>query len=208
MADIFEGDNNDISDIIAEDLDLFSVAKNTKELWELPEHSAHHTAIDLVMSKGLSFDMYKKLRTSIINAIGKKEYSRDNFKFTDKKLKEWGMSADKISAIRKILQLENVDSNALCRIHECGIHIVKAFKVFYGENDDTFLNEDYNVRTNMGILFSKNKLMSPQESTKVARNWSGHRSIISYFLHRLKPEGTFKILDNEELQKDDFFEIV
>lgn len=207
MADVFEGDNTDISSIIAEDLDLFSVAKNTKDLWILPEHSAHHTAVDLVMAKGLSFDMYKRLRTNIYNAIGKREYSRDTFKFTDKKLKEWGMSNEKITAIRKILEVETVDSGALCRIRECGIHIVKAFKVFYGEHDDTFLNEDYNVRTNLGLLFSKNKLMTPQEATKVARNWSGHRSIISYFLHRLKPESVFKILDNEDLQKEDFFEL-
>jgi 3-methyladenine DNA glycosylase/8-oxoguanine DNA glycosylase len=207
MADVFEGDNNDMSSCIAEDLDLFAVATRTMDLWKLPERTAHHIAIDLVISKGLSYDMYTKVRNNIKNAIGKREYSQDTFKFTDKKLKEWGISGEKINAIRKILQLETVDSGALCRIKECGLHIVKAFKVFFQEHDDTFLNEDYNVRTNMGILFCKNKLMTPQEATRVAKNWNGHRSIISYFLHRLKPTSAYKILDQEELDDNDFYEI-
>lgn len=207
MADIFEGDNNDVSSFIAQDLDLFGVAERTMDLWKLQDSTSHHTAVDIVISKGLSRDMYSKIRTNIKNAIGKKEFSVDNFKFTDKKLKEWGLSNEKITAIRKIFQLETVDSNALCRIKECGLQVVKQFKVIFGENDDTFMNEDYNVRFNLGILFSKNKLMTPQESTKVARNWSGHRSIISYFLHRLKPTSTYKILEEQELSKEDFYEV-
>jgi hypothetical protein len=205
MADIFEGDNTDISKNIAEDLDLFELANRYKKLWERKERSAHHTAVDLVISRGMSPDTYKNICDNIKNAIGKKDYSIDTFKITDKKLKEWGLSNDKITAIRKILQLESVDSNTLCRIKECGIHIVKAFKVFFGEHDDTFLNEDYNVRTNMGILFYKNKLMTPQEATQVAKNWNGYRSTISFFLHRLKPEGAFKVLNDEELSREDFY---
>jgi hypothetical protein len=124
---------------------------------------------------------------------------------TDKKLKQWGLSSQKIAAIRQILSLSEVTPRDLCKIKEGGIHLVKSFKVMTELDDDVFLNTDYNVLRNLGILFGRSKPMTSTEATIVSRNWIGYRSQISYFLHRLKPEGAVKVFAEQKLEPWDFW---
>jgi len=203
-GDAFEGDVNNDREFLAQDLDLFAVSNDTKKWWKLPEKSALHTAVTILISRGSTEEMTARIMEKIRNSIGKGDITRDNFKFTDKKLKEWGLSSDKISGIRKILSLEEVNAESLCRIKEGGIFLVNGFKVMHEEDDDVLWSEDYNVRRCLGILFFRQKNMTETEARQVGKVWAGYRSQISYFLHRLKPEGAIKIRDEEELDQYDF----
>jgi len=200
MSDeIFEGNDPSEDRIFhAADLDLFSIANRYRKFWKLPERSPYHTAISLLIGKGLPYDTVSKIMEHIGQALGNKDISPKNFHITDKKLKSWGLSQEKIDGIRKILALEEVSSQSLCKIKEGGIYLVKAFKVIQEEDDDVFLPDDYNVLRNLGILFFRDKPMTKTEAMKLSRAWQGHRSLISYFLLKLKPDGAVKILDEEE----------
>lgn len=205
--DVFEGDDTSQDrNEIAQDLDLFSLSNKYKKLWKLPECPSHHRAVLLLIAKGIPHDTFKRIRSKISEAIGNKPISASNFTMTDKKLKEWGLSNEKISGIRKILALPEVTSGALCKIKEGGIYLVKAFKIFQEEDDDIMLFEDYNVLKNLGILFFRNKPMTKTEAQQVCKNWINYRSQISYFLYRLKPDSADKIHDEtKELDKYDFW---
>ena len=204
--DVFEG--NDTSLFFsnhAKDLDLFDLSNQYKHLWKLPETSPAHRAVLLLIGKGISPENYYKIVSKIEASIGKKEINKHSFGIRDIKLKEFGLSTDKIIGIRKILDLPEVTSKTLCKVKEGGIYLVKAFKIFYEEEDDIFLQEDYLVRKNLSVLFFKDKLMSEAEARKLSTNWAGHKSQISYFLSRLKPTGSAKILAEEPLTECDFF---
>lgn len=205
MSEVFEGDNFDNRQFIAQDLDLFEISNKYKHLWLFPEYSSLHTSIVLLIRKGLSYSSSSKILNKINEAIGNKQISKTNFTMTDKKLKQWGLSSEKIEGIRKILNLEQVTSNSLCKIKEGGLYLVKLFKIINQEDDDIFLWDDYNVLRNMGILFYRNKSLSKQECIFISKNWIGYRSQISYFLYRLRPEGALKICEDLELNIDDFW---
>jgi len=202
-CDIFEGDNTNINSEHALSLDLFSISNKYKKYWKFPDRSDFHQAIYITISKGLNNDQTNQIMQKITNSIGK-EITPEKFSFTDKKMKEWGLSNEKIQIIKKIKELQEITSSNLCKIKEGGIYLVKAFKILQEEDDDTFLMDDYNIRKNMSILFVKNKLMTTQEARDISKVWQGHRSQISYFLYRLKESGAIKILDEEELDEKDF----
>ena len=204
--DIYQGpDTTEDRDFIAKELDLFSISSKYKKYWILDECSSMHRAIYLLIHKGVSFDIGDKIMQHIKSTIGNKDITSDNFTMTDKTLKKWGLSAEKISGIRSIISLPEVNSKNICKIKEGGIYLLKGFKVLEQEDDDVLWNNNYNVLKNMGILFYRDKSMSPQEAMTVGKNWAGYRSQISYFLCRLKPEGAIKILDEIELEPWDFF---
>jgi hypothetical protein len=209
MSDVFEGDNNsDVNQSIVEAHDLFALSNRYKKFWTLPECAAAHRAILLLIYKGVSYDFGSKILQRIQSAIGKKDFTAKNFTITDKKLKEWGLSSEKIEGIRQILALAEqgeITSSVLCKVKAGGLYLVKAFKVFSEENDDVFMAEDYNVQQNMGILLFRTKKMTNTEAMRLSRTWEGYRSRISYFLYRLKPTGAVKILDEEDLEPWDFW---
>lgn len=204
---IFEGDNNgEVNHEFAQDLDLFNLSNECKKFWKLPERNNLYTAIFIMVSKGLSYETYNKIMENMHKSIGVK-FTVNNFNFSDKKLKEWGLSNDKISGIRKILEIaktEEITPKNLCRVKEGGIYLYKSFKIIQEEDDDCFLFEDHIVRKNLSVLFYKDKLMLPTEAKEISKAWQGHRSQISYFLSKLKESGAVKILDDEPLEQSDF----
>lgn len=206
MSDeVFQGDNNNnVNTFIAEDLDLFKTSTEYKSYWQILETGALHTALEIMIRKGLSFSLGEKIMNNIRSAVGK-EMTKKNFSMTDKKLKQWGISSEKIKAMHKILDLPEITSQSLCSIKEGGIHLVKAFKIMAQEDDDVFLHTEYRVLQNMGILFCKEKNMTPVEAMRLSRVWNGYKSQISMFLYSLKPEGAFKLLDNQALDQYDFW---
>jgi hypothetical protein len=207
MSDeVYQGDNNSeyIIEDIVNDLDLFEVSMKYKKLWELREHTPTHLAILLLIFKEVSHSSGSKIMEKIEQSIGKKDISCSNFTMNDKKLKDWGISSDKIIGIKKILKLSEINGKTLCNIKEGGIYLVKAFKIFNQEDDDMFFIEDYNVRLNLGILFNRKKPMTKAEALSVSKHWKGFRSHISYFLYRLSDIGAYKIVNKEDLQQCDF----
>jgi hypothetical protein len=204
---IFEGDNtNEINQHFIQDLDLFNLSNKFKKFWKLPERNNLYTAIFIMVSKGLPFETYNKIMENMHKSLGVK-FTVNSFNFSDKKLKEWGLSNDKISGIRKILEIaktEEITPKNLCRVKEGGIYLYKSFKILQEEDDDCFLFEDYIVRRNLSILFYKDKIMTTTEAKDISVAWRGHRSQISYFLSKLKESGVVKILDDEPLEEYDF----
>lgn len=204
--DIFEGDNNslDQQDFL-DAMDLFSVSNASKHLWKLPERSNLHVALFLMITKGLPHAAGQKIMDRIEQAIGKKDMSHKNFTFSDKKMKQWGLSAEKISGIRKILTLDEINPNTLCKVKEGGIYLIKGFRVLADEDDDTFWESSFQVRYNMGRLLGHSKILPEQDARNLGKKWLGYRSQISYFFYRIKPDAMEKIVNEEELTADDFF---
>jgi len=204
--DVWEGDDTStfFSDH-AQDLDLFTLSNEYKELWDMPKLDAHHQAIDLLIAKGLNYDNYDKIMKCIVSSIGRNGFTKDKFVIKDSKLREWGLSNDKISGIRKILDLPEVNSKVLCRIKEGGIYLVKAFKIFHEEEDDVFLSDDYNIRRNISVLFLKDKIATETEARQISQSWQGYRSQISKFLYRMKQQGATKLLEDKQLTEEDFY---
>lgn len=200
-SEIFEGDNIDNKKEIALELDLFSLSNKYKNFWKYSEKSDLHQAIFIMISKGLSYEQYNPILKKIYTSLGN---NFTKFDISEKKLKEWGLSNEKIQAIYKITKLPEINSKTLCKIREGGIYLIKAFKILQEEDDDIFLAEDYIVRRVLGILYFRTKLMTIPEVKDIAKIWQGHRSQISYFLSRLKDSGAEKILNDEDLTEQDF----
>lgn len=206
-GDIFEGDSSkDEKKDYALDLDLFNISNKYKSLWKYPERTDLFQALFIMISKGLPYEQYNPIIKKITDSLGK-NITIDNFKIRDEKLKEWGLSNDKINGIRKILKIAketSINPSTLCKVKEGGIYLVKLFKILQEEDDDIFLAEDYVIRRMLTILYSRSKLMSIPEAKEISATWQGYRSQISYFLYRLKDSGARKILNEEELDKSDF----
>lgn len=201
---VFEGSQDDQRDY-AEDLDLFAISTFTKPLWELPECSAVHRAIEILIRKGLNWDHSQAIMSRINASIGNRDISQANFTMRDETLKKWGLSNDKIAGIRKILALPEVTGSTLCAIKEGGIYLVRMFKILHGEQDDVPFPDDYNLKQCLGILFYRQRAMTPQDMMEISKTWNGYRSQIAYFLHRLKPEAVAKIQDDQDLEPWDFW---
>lgn len=206
-SDILEGDSNsEEKKDIALDLDLFNLSEKYKSFWKYPERTDLFQAIFILISKGCTFEQYDFILQKITQSLGFK-ITLENFKIQDKKLKEWGLSTDKINAIRKLLEIakeHGVTPSSLCKVKEGGIYLVKSFKILQEEDDDVFLAEDYIVRRILSILYYRSKILTVTEAKEISKAWIGHRSQISYFLSRLKDSGASKILDKQELDKYDF----
>lgn len=203
--DIFEGDDNaaERSDFIG-DLDLFAVSNKTKKYWKLPERSNLHIALYLMITMGMSYESGEKIMKKIKDTIGDKDMSKENFVISDKTLKEWGLSATKISGIKKILGLKEITQQSLCKVREGGIKLVKMFMVLSETKDDTSLEFCYEVRRNLSNLLGHSKILPEPDAKKLFLKWSGYKSQIGYFLYRLKPDSAVKIVDDIELDQYDF----
>lgn len=203
--DIFEGDDTFSERVeFLKNLDLFSLSNGTKNYWKLADHSALHTALYLMITKGMSFESGEKLMNKIRGTLGKKDMNKEKFTISDKTLKEWGLSAAKIQGIRTILSLDSINSSTLCKVKEGGLWLIKMHAVLAETNDDTPLYFCYEVKQNLAALLGHAKILSDEETKKLFTIWTGYRSQISYFLYRIKPESIVKILDDEELDKFDF----
>lgn len=208
---VFEGDSDSYDDFIKE-LDLFSVAMSTRKLWDLtasecPENSTKiHIAIYLIVHSGCSYNVGNQIFNYIRQSMGHKSISPETFTFTDKTLKKWGLSNDKISLIRNILTYtdDNFNSTVFCRLKP-GINLIQLFKAFTDENEDTYAYSDYNIKKNIAVMLERAKMPSDNENRKLSRVWNGFRSIITQFLYRLKPTGMNKILEEEVLTSVDFY---
>jgi hypothetical protein len=202
---VFEGEDNTQENrkFQAEFLDLFAKSEKYKKYWKLPQCSSKHRALFIIISKELPYKTSSRILEKIYNTIGKKEIIK--FEISDKTLKKWELSNEKINCLKKMLELPEVNSKTLCKIKEFGIYGVKLFKIMQEEDDDVFLKEDYNICKNLGILFEKNRAMTKVEAQQISSNWLGFRSQLSFFLYRLKPEGAYKLLDEKELDEKDFW---
>ncbi len=196
MDDVFEGDNN-TDDVLfyAEQLDLFKWANNTKHIWKYPETNPYHLIITLLINN-------KKIMDHISHALGKRPITPQNYIFKPETQKKWGISNEKIFQIKYILQLEEITASKFCSFKD--IFLLKLFKIVLEEEDDIFLYESPHIRKILGILFGRNKPMDKAEVMKVSKVWNSYKSLISYFLFRLKDTGAIKILEEIDLISEDF----
>jgi hypothetical protein len=161
--------------------------------------------VEILIRQGLSWDNSERIMGYIRASIGQADITPANLSMTDKTFKRWGLSGEKIAGIRKILALPVVTPQTLCSVKEGGIELVRMFKVLEGDDDDCWLYSDYNILRNLAVLLFRSKALTSRECMAIGRAWAGTRSQISYFLHRLKPEGAAKILEDEELEPWDFW---
>jgi 3-methyladenine DNA glycosylase/8-oxoguanine DNA glycosylase len=223
-------------------LDLVKLAQDTKNYYQFPTRSLLHNTILMIIYSRLNNVKSQEIKNKIYNSIGKEgkiELTSENFKFKDKTLLSYGLSHEQIDLIRKVLEIsktekkeelniknltkEELNIKNLTKIKGIGIWIIKALKIIMNDkleekekNDNICFEQDYNVRNNLGLLYGYNKLVSETEAKKILNTWNDNKTIVSYFLWRLKKEAVFKILGFNELGEDledeekelDFFDFI
>jgi len=197
---------------------LLKLAQDTKDYYTFPERSLLHNAILMIIYSRLNNSKSQEIKNKIYNSIGKEgkiELSVDNFKFKDKTLLGYGLSHDQIGLIRSVLSLSKTLEKGqmtikdLTKIKGIGIWVIKSLKIITHTDDNICFEQDYNVRNNLGLLYGYDKLVSETEVKKILNTWNGNRTIISYFLWRLKKEAILKIIgiteddDDEEVKEED-----
>ena len=211
------------SDIIGSDreqfdftfFDLLKLSSETKQWWLQPKRSLLHNAISCVISQRIPFQKSKEIRQKIYNSIGKEgkiEITKENFKFKDKTLLEYGLSKEQIRIIREILSIVNKKSENkeqltikdLTKIKGIGVWTIKAVKILMNEEPDVSLEQDYYVRKVLSGLYGYQKVITETEARKILQTWNGNRSSVSYFLWRLNFSSIEKILENRKLERHDF----
>jgi len=214
--------------------DLLKLAQDTKSYYQFPKRSLLHNTILMIIYSRLNNTKSQEIKNKIYNSIGKEgkvELTTENFKFKDKTLLSYGLSHEQIDLIRKVLLLSNhtkmgkeeLTIKNLTKIKGINIWIIKSLKIITNDildekekNDNICFEQDYNVRNNLGLLYGYSKLVSETDVKKILNTWNGNRTIISYFLWRLKKEAIFKILgfnhlgeDLEDEEKElDFFDFI
>jgi 3-methyladenine DNA glycosylase/8-oxoguanine DNA glycosylase len=211
------------SDVIGSDreqfdftfFDLLKLSGETKQWWLQPTRSLLHNAISCVISMRIKFEKSREIRQKIYNSIGKEgkvEITKENFKFKNQTLCEYGLSTEQIRIIREILTFDNKKSENkeqltikdLTKIKGIGVWTIKAVKILMNEDLDVSLEQDYYIRKMLSELYGYKKVITETEARKILQTWNGNRSQISYFLWRLKFESIEKILENVKLERHDF----
>lgn len=186
--------------------DLLKLAVDYKDHYVFPDRSLTHNTILMIVASRLNNTKSEEIKKKLYSSIGKEgkiELTRENFKFKDKTLLSYGLSHEQIKLIREVLEMKEITIKNLTKIKGIGIWTIKALKVITNEDNICF-EQDYNVRNNLGLLYGYDKLVSESEVKKILSSWNGNRTIISYFLWRLKKEAIVKILEEEKLEYTDF----
>lgn len=203
-GDGFQGQSsNDVE--YMQEMDLFAISERTKHLWQSQPRTPLHRAIEILIRQNMNWTNGEYIMQRIKDTIGDVDISVSNLTMTDKTLKKWGLSTEKISGIRKILSLEEITPKTLCSVKEGGIHLVQMFTAMEGENDDCWVYNDSNLLRNLGILLGRSRSLAAREALQIGRSFAGVRSQISCFLHMLKPEGAICIVNNEPLEPEHFY---
>jgi hypothetical protein len=206
-GDGFQGESsNDVEYL--QDMDLFALSEQTKHLWRSEERTPLHRALEILIRQNMNWTNGDNIMKRIRDSIGSADMSASNMIMTDKTLKKWGLSAEKISGIRKILSLGEITPKTLCSVKEGGIHLIQMFTVMEGENDDCWIYNDSNILRNLGTLLGRSRSLTPREGMIVSRaSFAGVKSQISYFLHMLRPEGAIAICNDEPLEVAHFYSV-
>lgn len=203
MEDIIGTDREELD---FKHFDLLKLAIDNKEHYVFPDRSLTHNAILMIIANRLNNEKSEEVKKKLYSSIGREgkvELSKENFKFKDKTLLSYGLSHDQIKLIREVLEMKEINIKNLTKIKGIGIWTIKALKIITNE-DNVCFEQDYNVRNNLGLLYGYDKLVPESEVKKILSSWNGNRTIISYFLWRLKKESIVKILEDQKLSYLDF----
>ena len=206
-GDSFQGESSNDTEFLQE-LDLFALSEQTKQWWQAPPRTPVHRAIEILIRQNMSWENGEKIMERVRASIGEADISLSNLVMTDKTLKKWGLSAEKISGIRKILSLQEITPKTLCSIKEGGIYLVQMFTVMEEENDDCWVYNNPNALRNLSIFLGRARPLTAREAVHMSRSaFSGHRSQLSYFLYMLKTEGAIAMVNDEPLEITHFYGI-
>ena len=180
----------------------------TKEFWTLKPKTLFHNAISLLTSQKIKFSESRAIRKKLYELNeNREEYCPKIFsvlKYSN--FKNCGLEDNIINCMFKVIELEkanNLTIDNLQQIKGIGPWTIKSLKIMNNLDDDIFLYEDYWIRQRLSELVKSDKILTQCECKK---NMSGYKNLsnISKFLWRINKKGTHKILNNEELNKDDF----
>jgi 3-methyladenine DNA glycosylase/8-oxoguanine DNA glycosylase len=182
--------------------------KNTNKYWLLPQKSLFHNTISLLTSQKIKFSESRNIRKKLYELNQEQnEYSIKIFEnLTNKDFIKCGISNNIIEIIKNVIELEKnklLTIEKLENLKGIGPWTIKSLKIMNNFDNNIFLYEDYWIRQRLSELVKSNKILTQSECKKIFIN-STNCSEISMFLWRIKKSGTFQIINNLELTKDNF----
>lgn len=180
----------------------------TKEYWTLKPKTLFHNAISLLTSQKIKFSESRAIRKKLYELNeNREEYCPkifSNLKFDN--FKNCGLEDNIINSMFEVIGLEksnNLTIENLQKIKGVGPWTIKSLKIMNDLDDNVFLFEDYWIRQRLTEIAKSYKILTQSECKKYVINYK-NLSDVSRFLWRINKSGTRKILNNQELCKEDF----
>lgn len=194
---------------------ILNIMISTKEYWTMPKKTLFHNTISVIISQKITFHEGREIRQKLFEKLGKYDIVYDEFKKLGyDKLKEIGLSEDKIKCIDVVLKCfdKDIDDLAIIRkmasVKGIGPWTLKSLYILSNleEYNNIFLIEDYWIRKQIKILYGLNKVPTEKEIKKmdIMKAWKNNESNVSRFLWRLKSDGASAILNNITLERHHF----
>lgn len=183
------------------------ILNNTKEFYKLKEYPIFHQAISLIISQKITFNKGREIRKKLFELTKESCFTKDNLGLLSyDQFKNIGLDDDKIKVIMNVIDIDcNDEEDFIVKISKTkgiGPWTIKSLKIMF-DLDDEFLFEDLWIRKRVSELFKKDNIMSQMECKNISDAIENKR-IMSLFFWKIKPEGIKKILENEELKREDF----
>lgn len=180
----------------------------TNKYWMLKPKSLFHNTISLLTSQKIKFSESRAIRKKLYELNeNKDEYCPNIFSnLTSTNFKNCGLADNIIESMFKVIKLEKNNALTITNLEEIkgiGPWTIKSLKIMNNLDDNIFLYEDYWIRQRVSELLKSEKILSQANCKKLFSN-SQHLSDISRFLWRINSNGTIKMLNGEELIKNDF----
>ena len=182
----------------------------TKEYYKLKQYNIFHQTISLILSQKISFVMSRKIRSNIFDMISpNKEFTKENISNIKKsKMISIGIDEDKYRVILNVMNTNECETNdwinKMSKIKGIGPWTIKCLKIMFDVGNDLFLCEDLWIRKRLSELVLSDDVMSQKKCNEISLCWKGHRTNVSKFLWRIKPEGILALKNGDDLNKNHF----
>lgn len=180
----------------------------TEKFWDIPKKSFFHNTISLLTSQKIKFVESKNIRKKLYELNNNNnEYNIDIFNnLTNDDFLNCGLSINIINIIRTVIELEKkniLTIDELKKIKGIGIWTIKSLHIMNNLSNNILLYEDFWIRQRLTELTNSNKILTQSECKKLFNDLN-NLSEISRFLWRITKKGTYKIINNMQLTRDDF----
>lgn len=193
---------------------LGQLAEHYKDLYPIPCGTLLQNTISLIVSQQVKFSQGRVIRKRLYELIDAKTSKTSSGStdtdtilrsLTHKDWKDLGLTPNKISTILEITSMSNLSVDNLDHIKGIGPWTIKALKVLTNSDPNVFLSEDLWIRKRFSELVGT-RTLSSKELDEMMGNSDTNSNLtqVSRFLWRLKPENVQKLVQSQELSREDF----